>query len=312
MHTVTIVLILAALALIPAGNAHADHGKSLQVTIPSGASSDQAGITFYPNILPFDRHDTITWVNEDSAVHSVTSGIPAHPDYSGVFFKTDDIDAARSSTIGTDNLTNFAYYYFCQIHPWMTGKLVLASAPESLPETHDAIVAKSAYVRGEDATITGSVAADFAYISYQILVYEYPDRLIGVKEGRFNDASYSQIINTDSMSGKYTIRLVYGLPTQVATWTFDVTEKDIGIPAWIKSEARWWSSGMISDSEFTKAIEYMVKEKVLTLQKADAGHQKPIPSWLRTNAGWWADGMITDVEFASGLQYLVDNGIVKI
>ncbi|CDI05474.1 cupredoxin domain-containing protein [Candidatus Nitrosotenuis uzonensis] len=288
-------------------------GKNLEITIPNGASVQDELVTFHPEILPFDPHDTITWKNKDSTVHSVTSGIPAHPDYSGIFFKTGDIESSKSSTIGTENLTNFAYYYFCQIHPWMTGKLVLATAPESLPETVNAIVAEKEYWKGTDIVITGTVASDFAKTPYQLLVYQYPDRLIDVLDAKFDDdASYSQTIQTDGLvASKYTVRLVYGLPTQIATKTFELSETSTSIPKWIKNEARWWASGTLPDSEFAKTIEHLAKERILTLQKNDSS-ASIIPTWFKVNASWWAEGRITDSEFAKGLQYLVNAGIVQI
>ncbi|CAE6500669.1 cupredoxin domain-containing protein [Candidatus Nitrosotenuis uzonensis] len=288
-------------------------GKNLEITIPNGASVQNELVTFHPEILPFDPHDTITWKNKDNTVHSVTSGIPAHPDYSGIFFKTGDIESSKSSTIGTENLTNFAYYYFCQIHPWMTGKLVLATAPESLPETVNAIVAEKEYRKGTDIVITGTVASDFAKTPYQLLVYQYPDRLVDVLDAKFDDdASYSQTIQTDGLvASKYTVRLVYGLPTQIATKTFELSETSTSIPKWIKNEARWWASGTLPDSEFAKTIEHLAKERILTLQKNDSS-ASIIPTWFKVNAGWWAEGRITDSEFAKGLQYLVNAGIVQI
>lgn len=313
VFTITI-LVAATILLFHAVPADASGGKNLEITIPSGASSEDLLITFYPEILPFDPRDTISWKNEDSTVHSVTSGIPAHPDYSGLFFKTGDILSAESAEIGTDNLTNFAYYYFCQIHPWMTGKLVLATAPESLPETSNAVVAEKEYKKGSKITITGSVASDFAKTPYQLLVYQYPDRLVDVLDAKFDDeASYSQTIETDGLvASKYTVRLVYGLPTQIATKTFELNEERSNIPGWIKTEAKWWISGALPDSEFARAIEHLAKERILTLQKGESQNDKMIPSWLKTNAAWWVDGHITDAEFTKGLQYLVDSGVVQI
>jgi len=47
------------------------------------------------------------------------------------------------------------------------------------------------------------------------------------------------------------------------------TEKEMGtfsvgkIPDWIKNNAKWWSEGKISDDDFSKGIEYMVKEGII-------------------------------------------------
>lgn len=307
--------VTAALVLvfIQTGTAYAEQGRSLQITIPEGASDQAQQTTFSPEILPFDRHDTITWINNDQTAHSIASGIAAHPDYSGIFFETGSVGPAGRATITTDNLTNFAYYYFCEIHPWMTGKLVLATAPESLPETDNAIIIKEQHTRGTIADVTGYVHDDFAKTDYQLLIYQNPDRLIGIKEGKFSDeGSYSESLNTEDLDGEeYTLRLVYGLPTQVATKSFEIS--GTSIPDWIKASAGWWAEGTISDEEFVKSIEFLAHQDIIDLQKSHpVQDSQSIPDWLRTNAGWWAEGMISDSEFADSLQFLVDSGIVQI
>jgi plastocyanin len=288
----------------------------LQVKILKDSSNEAQSIkSFYPEILPIEPNVTITWVNEDSVAHSITSGMPEHPDYSGKYFKTGIIEPSKSATIQTDNLTNFAYYYFCEIHPWLTGKLVLATAPESQPETENPIfTSKPSYIQGQEVSISGQVHQDFAKTPYQILIYDDSNSLIDTKDGKFDEnASYNQAIPTQEMHAtKYTLKVVYGLPTQVGITTF-VLDSDLQIPTWIKNGARWWSSGSISDAEFIDAIEYLAKEKVITIQKTQSlENSKSIPGWLKTNAAWWADGMITDAEFAKGLQYLVNSGIIQI
>jgi hypothetical protein len=35
------------------------------------------------------------------------------------------------------------------------------------------------------------------------------------------------------------------------------------IPSWIKNTAGWWASGSIGDTEFLKAIEYLVSENII-------------------------------------------------
>ncbi|WP_268542407.1 cupredoxin domain-containing protein [Candidatus Nitrosotenuis cloacae] len=311
--THAIFVLLAAAALFFTQHANAEQGMDLEVTILSGASVKEPLTALYPEILPFAPGDTITWVNKDHTTHSITSGIPAHPQYSGQFFKSGSIAPSESYTTPVKSLNNFAYYYFCELHPWLTGKLVLTTAPESFPETENAIVAAKSYKKGQDIQVTGSVHEDFAKTSYEILVYQYPDKLVDVRNGKFDEsASYSETISGDDVtSSKYTVKIVYGLPTQVATTTFQI-EQD-AIPDWIRSGAAWWASGDISDLEFISAIEYLAKEDIITLQKTGpSGDSKNVPAWIKTSAGWWADGKITDLEFTQGLQYLVNHGTIKI
>ena len=42
-------------------------------------------------------------------------------------------------------------------------------------------------------------------------------------------------------------------------------ESSDSIPPWIKNNAGWWSKGLISDNEFIKGIEYLVKSKIIKI-----------------------------------------------
>lgn len=308
-----------ALALIVVFYAHDSYAQdtptNLEVKILKGSSNESLAKSFYPEILPISPDDSITWTNEDSVAHSIASGVPAHPDYSGEYFKTGSIKPSKSATVEIDNPAYFAYYYFCEIHPWLKGKVVLVTAPESQPETENAAVTDTHYDKGQSVLITGQVVEDFAEIPYDILVYQHPNKLVDIVHGKFTDASYAHTIPTDDMdAGRYTLKVVYGLPTQIATATFELsaTQKAV-IPQWIKESAGWWADDKISDAEFIDSIEYLAKEKIITIKKTSpAGQSVTIPAWIKTTASWWSEGSITDDEFARGLEYLANSGIIQI
>ncbi|WP_218192570.1 cupredoxin domain-containing protein [Candidatus Nitrosotenuis aquarius] len=282
------------------------HAENYQVTILDGTSQQDSGLKFYPETLPFSGDDTITWKNQDSATHSVTSGIGTHPEYSGKFFKTGAIEPGKSGSVKIDVKQNFAFYYFCEIHPWLAGKLVVETAPESQPETTNPIVSEIQI--GSDVSLTGQVHYDFRKTPYDILTYQ-GDSLVGVKHGLFDDSgSYTDTIR-QLAPGTYTLKIVYGLPTQVGATSIEITEQ---IPKWIRTDAKWWADDSITDSEFVKAIEYLAKENIIKIHKSQTAQNTVIPAWFKSSAGWWASGQISDTEFAKSLQYLSDNGIIQI
>jgi hypothetical protein len=85
------------------------------------------------------------------------------------------------------------------------------------------------------------------------------------------------------------------------------------IPSWIKSNAEWWSTGVISDSEFIDSIEFLAKEKIIVVKKSQSLEQsKSVPDWIKKTASWWADGLISDEDFTKGLEYLVNIGAIRI
>jgi plastocyanin len=313
----TLYKIIAIFALVAASMFSCSYAEAadLEVKVLDGSSKKEMQIkSFYPEILPVESSNTITWTNEDSVAHSITSGVPKQPDYAGKYFKTGHIKPGESATVKLEYASSFAYYYFCEIHPWLTGKIVFTNTPEAQPETSNPIVAsRPNYGKGQDVLISGQVHKDFAKTPYQIQIYEN-DHLVDTIDGKFaDDASYTEKFETKGLdASKYTLKVVYGLPTQVGTTTF-LLDSESTIPAWVKNGAKWWSTGKISDSEFASAIQYLAKENVITIQKTQSlVHSNEIPAWLKTNASWWADGIISDSEFTKGLQYLVDSGIIQL
>jgi len=85
------------------------------------------------------------------------------------------------------------------------------------------------------------------------------------------------------------------------------------IPDWIKNNAEWWTSGLISDSDFAMGIQFMIKNEIIVipnLEKSPSTFAEEIPVWVKNNAKWWADGLISEDDFVNGLQYLVRHGII--
>lgn len=89
--------------------------------------------------------------------------------------------------------------------------------------------------------------------------------------------------------------------------------QQIQIPSWIKNNAKWWYEGKISDSDFTKGIQYLIQNKIMIVPPANSTITKnKIPIWVKNDAGWWANGTISDSEFVTGIQYLLNTGIIYI
>ena len=86
------------------------------------------------------------------------------------------------------------------------------------------------------------------------------------------------------------------------------------IPNWIKNNAKWWSSDIISDSEFIDGIEFMIEEDFIVISPTERSltHDQKIPNWIKNNAKWWADNQISDEDFVKSIQYLVTKGIIQV
>ena len=123
------------------------------------------------------------------------------------------------------------------------------------------------------------------------------------------------LVQFDNLDGNSLARV--GLPI-VVNRVNDSEElnNEISIPDWVRSNAGWWSSNQIKDSDFASGIEYMIEEKIIQVPRTTINEQSLeeaiIPDWVKSNAGWWSEHLISDEEFANGLQYLIENGIISV
>jgi plastocyanin len=80
------------------------------------ASVAIAGFVFSSNSITIAPGDTVTWTNDDTAIHDVTATGSAWT--SGVMNQGDSF-----SHTFTDEGT---FTYLCSLHPWMTGTVVVS------------------------------------------------------------------------------------------------------------------------------------------------------------------------------------------
>ena len=84
------------------------------------------------------------------------------------------------------------------------------------------------------------------------------------------------------------------------------------IPAWIKTTAGFWTSGVTSDAEFVSAIQFLIDEGIIAVPvtESESDGAAGIPPWIKTMAQFWVDGTTTDNEFVSAIQFLIGAGII--
>ena len=88
------------------------------------------------------------------------------------------------------------------------------------------------------------------------------------------------------------------------------------IPQWIKNNAGWWSDKQISDADFSKGLEYLIRINMIkipdTVSVGTNVSQTYIPEWIRTTTGWWSASQISDEEFTKSIEYLISQRIIQI
>lgn len=96
----------------------------------------------------------------------------------------------------------------------------------------------------------------------------------------------------------------------------DKSPVKLHIPEWVKSNAEWWANDAISQNEFIKTIEFLIKQKILIIpdlaSSESATESSSVPEWVKNNAAWWAAGEIDDEAFVAGIQFLIKQGVIKV
>jgi len=119
------LLVISAIGLFAVPQAFADHDE---ITIQNAEGSSVPGCEetadgcFIPNVVVLAKADTeVTWENNDTAAHTATGG-SATDGPSGVFDSS--LIMAGSSFSHTFEDAG-SYDYFCMVHPWMSGLVIV-------------------------------------------------------------------------------------------------------------------------------------------------------------------------------------------
>ena len=122
------VLILVAIGLsFPNDSIQEDEDSDLvveadvimptKVSRPGCEENDQC---YIPSQIVIEKGKQVTWVNEDSAFHSVTSGFYDAPTD---LFDSGYLDPYESFSLTFDETG--IYDYYCTLHPWMEGQVTV-------------------------------------------------------------------------------------------------------------------------------------------------------------------------------------------
>lgn len=153
---IVLILIIGTTELVPSS-----YATSYQVAITHGSSSSQncvtAGNCFYPANIQISVGDTVTWTNQDSVGHTVTSGHPTDTQ-TGTLFDSGLIRAGYTYSLTFNSAGT--YNYFDQVHPWVIGTVIVQNANyNNLPQQESVSVStdKSSYNYGDVLTMMGNV-----------------------------------------------------------------------------------------------------------------------------------------------------------
>ncbi len=132
-----VLFAIASVIAISAPDAFADHSE---VTIEAAAGSGAPGCEetaegcYIPSTATVDVGGVVIFSNTDSAAHTFTSGDPTMPDTVQVLF--DSGLAMAGSTFEWSPTEVGTVPYFCMVHPWMQGIIIVQEVEAAEEETH--------------------------------------------------------------------------------------------------------------------------------------------------------------------------------
>ena len=158
MKTIAIGSLFLLLAIVSGvtaiSPAFADH-PTANVSAPAGTSvpgCEETNECYIPYEVTVDVGGEVTWTNDDSAAHTVTAGNAADGlsgEFDSGLFMAGATFTHKFESVGT-------YDYFCMVHPWMTGVVVVQEAEaEEMEEVHEE--EEEMHMEG-DATATGMLS----------------------------------------------------------------------------------------------------------------------------------------------------------
>ena len=131
---VVLTLVAAIVAITP--SAFADHAK-VDVSVIAGSATpgcEETNSCFVPAEAIIDVGGEVTWTNDDTAAHTVTSGDLANdPDNVGTEFDSSLFGPGKTFSQTFEEAGTFPY--FCMVHPWM--KAVVTVQAETMEEEEE-------------------------------------------------------------------------------------------------------------------------------------------------------------------------------
>jgi len=280
---------------------------SVTVSVPAGSGvpgCEDTDECWLPSVVNVNIGDTVTWSNDDTAAHTVTSGN-----------FVDGLDGIFDSSLfmaGTTFEHTFdeagTFEYVCMVHPWMVGQVIVGgTAPPPPPPTVIDDVPPLIIV--PDDIVVDATASYGAAVTFSV---KGIDNIDGILNPQCDMSSGSTFPIGDTI---VTCFLTDSSGNSASnSFLVTVESPDVLIPSWVRDLAAFWCDDEIGDSGFIEAIQYLIDNDVIVVPDTQAGSgvTQVIPSWIKNNACWWSQGLISDSDFAQGIQWLIQEGIILV
>ncbi len=213
------------------------------VSVPAGSSvpgCEETNECWFPADVTVDVGGTVTWSNDDSAAHTVTSGdLDVDPDDVGGAFDSQLFMANTEFSVTFDEEGVFPY--FCMVHPWMVGTVTVAvagmgdddmmmgdeeSASGMLSDGTEVEIFASAPTAGEMMKITIEFE-DREHTNYDVMVTQNGETVLDEPGAHEHEGTgtheTAELSSADSVDVTITFQ-GFGLPDEESNWTGPIGE----------------------------------------------------------------------------------------
>ena len=163
--------LLALVAILGVAPAFGD-GAEIDMAKGAGASATADCVAakncFAPNPLNVAPGTTVTWKNEDTVSHYVTSGQPSDNTTGTVFDSGNLIKPGSTYQFTFANAGTFNY--FCTVHPWMTAQVIVGAASTTPSTTTPATTTKPGNAAVPEFGPVASIVLAIAVMSMVVFV----------------------------------------------------------------------------------------------------------------------------------------------
>jgi len=258
-----------------------------------------------PLIVSIDVGDTVRWINTDTQPHTTSSGLDlSSPDLSRLF----QSDLLMNGDSFSFTFTKEGEYpYYCWVHPWMTGVVIVgdsSSDDDTMLDTIPPTILTPSHI------VVDAPDSNGAFVTFSVVVTDNVDKVV-TPFCTPNSKSFFHIGTTIvTCSALDSARNIAPQMSFIVT----VNPPSIIIPDWIKEAAASWCVDEIDDASFIEGIQYLIDNKDIIVSSTTSGLSglQSVPSWIKNNACWWSNNQISDQVFASGIQYLIENRIIHV
>jgi len=146
-----------------------------EVSVPEGSGlpgCEDTDTCWLPSVVTIGVGETVTWSNDDTAAHTVTSGnLSVEPNIVGTNlpngFDSSLFMAGATFEVTFDEAGTFDY--FCLVHPWMVGQVIVSAVGEGLMVSIDTTPGNAGETMDVTVTITNMDGSSVKHVNYNVM-----------------------------------------------------------------------------------------------------------------------------------------------